>query len=211
MTLEELKILNEVDPQLVENLLLKINTTTKQTEIISDYKVGFPFHNWYDEANGKNFGDKIEDWLKSDVFSDLEEKTSEEHDALFNGKRIEIKVVRSARSPMGDGSHLKTRALVYDNKKPFKGVGSFLQVKPTTFDYMIAVILYKDAMALYLIESDDISSKTGKENKELGKIMLSKQHRGHSTEGSISGKEINKYLVGVYNTPDIKLKFSEMI
>lgn len=212
MNINQFNILNECNPQFIENLLNDLKLPDDQLNDISKYKLDFPFYEWFEESNGKNFGDKFESWMKSFLFTDLKERLSTGHDAIYQNQRIEIKVSRAIKSPQGDGTHIKSRAVKYDKNNPFKNVNNFLQVKPSSFDYMIAVILYKDAMALYVIKSNDISTYTGKENKEIDKLLLSKQHRNHKTEGQLNPcKQLNPFLYKVYDNLNVKLNFKDLI
>ena len=66
----------------------------------------------------------------------------------------------------------------------------FFQVKPSLYDKVLMVKEEKLASYWFIIKTSDISSKVGKENKEEGKILLSKQHEGNMTEGQL-GMDIN--------------------
>jgi hypothetical protein len=69
----------------------------------------------------------------------------------------------------------------YSSKHNF----SMLQVKPKEYEYILYNYLHLDHTDWFLIKTKDISSKPGKENKEEGKMPLSRQHRGHETEGQV--------------------------
>lgn len=113
----------------------------------------------------------------------------------------------------------------------------FYQVKPALYDKILCVKEEKLASYWFIIKTKDVSSKVGTINKEKDKILLSKQHEGHLTEGQIgidaatwkfvkgktdkitkSGKDmfsdkatfIGKYTPIIYDKEDLNLKDSDI-
>ena len=73
--------------------------------------------------------------------------------------------------------------------KQFDALGSspkLQQVKPTLYDNILVVAEYPNKSEWWVIKSDKISSKSGKENKEEDKLTLQRQHKDSEFEGQVS-------------------------
>ena len=73
-----------------------------------------------------------------------------------------------------------------DPKSTEKKGKKWQQVKPRCCDYFILFDVNGGEVDVYFIYPHQISSKSGKENKEDGKLMLQRQHRGNLHEGQVS-------------------------
>jgi len=84
-----------------------------------------------------------------------------------------------------------------------KGSFKFQQVKLKYYDYLICtyVLPKENKSKWYYLSTKNISSKLGKENKEVGKLTWQRQHRDHNDEGQITAtKEFYEHaiLIGEY-------------
>ncbi len=79
----------------------------------------------------------------------------------------------------------------FDNRVEFKyttGITQkkWQQVKPRCRDYFLFFEIENGKVDTYFLYPSQISSVAGKENKEEGKLMLQRQHRGNIHEGQVS-------------------------
>jgi hypothetical protein len=73
--------------------------------------------------------------------------------------------------------------------KQFDTTGSspkLQQVKPRLYNKILVAAEFPEKTEWWVITTDKISSVAGKENKELGKLTLQKQHKGNELEGQIT-------------------------
>lgn len=59
------------------------------------------------------------------------------------------------------------------------------QVKPELYDKILVCAEYENYAEWWVLRTSLISSKAGKENKETGKLTLTRQHKGNEYEGQI--------------------------
>lgn len=149
----------------------------------------FPNYDLFITGTGQSYGLKIQQRI-IDSFSDLSKNSnSSDYDAKSNsGERIEIKSIKATKGESSD--YIGARILNLTPETRLHIGGSFQQVKPTECDWFIFHILYGNAERLFLVPSKMFSTTPKKENKELGRILLSAQHRGHKTEGQANVGQI---------------------
>lgn len=91
--------------------------------------------------------------------------------------------------------------------KQFDALGSspkLQQVKPSLYDTILVVAEYPSKSEWWVIKSDKISTKSGKENKEEDKLTLQRQHKDSEFEGQVSFKEpFKKSATKIYETSNI--------
>ena len=80
---------------------------------------------------------------------------------------------------------------MFDNRVEFKYCTvkkgkKWQQVKPRCCDYFLLFDVNGGDVDAYFLYPHQISSKSCKENKEDGKLMLQRQHRGNLHEGQVS-------------------------
>ena len=88
------------------------------------------------------------------------------------------------------------------------------QVKPHLYDCILMCNETSENSYWFVVNTDKISSKVGKDNKEDGKLLLSKQHEGNMTEGQLlMDVHIKNFITG--KTSEIikknKDKFSDLV
>ena len=66
------------------------------------------------------------------------------------------------------------------------------QVKPHLYDKILVAAEYDDKTEWWVIKTNKISAKAGKEHKEDGKLTLTRHHKGNELEGQISFKNLFK-------------------
>lgn len=144
---------------------------------------------------GKVYGDVMQD-LIIDSFIDMKKHTNDtRYDAECGNLKIEIKSLRAINGKENKDSYISTRIFnIKDNPKTSMfSTSSFQQSKPSYCDWFVFHILYGDSERIFLIPSNMVSPKSGKQNKEQGKLLLSKQHGTSNIEGQINLSEILKY------------------
>ena len=177
----------------------------------------FPFYDNF--LKNTQAGEDIEVLLSEKIFSDLTRVTGENFDHMIKGtdKKVEVKSIRMMTNDDKDTKYPVQRAVSFFDKKKNKSLSntSFQQIKPAEFDYMIGILLYKDALSLYLVPNTAFhnrvlpkSIKKGLkgskllENKALyeeylsikdEKIVLSGQHKDNLEEGQIGFAQLEKY------------------
>jgi hypothetical protein len=60
------------------------------------------------------------------------------------------------------------------------------QVKPALYNKILVCAEFPDRAEWWLLNTDVISKKAGKEHKEDGKLTLTRQHKGNECEGQIT-------------------------
>jgi len=91
--------------------------------------------------------------------------------------------------------------------KQFDALGSspkLQQVKPALYDTILVVAEYTSKSEWWVIKSDKISTRSGKENKEENKLTLQRQHKDSEFEGQVSFAEpFKKSATKIYETNNI--------
>lgn len=180
-------------------------------------KSDFPFYDNF--LKNTQAGEDIEVLISEKIFSDLTRVTGENYDHTINGtnKKVEIKSIRMMFDDDKDTKYPAQRAISFFDKN----TGSisnitFQQIKPAEFDYMIGILLYKDALTLYLVPNFEFHERVlpkrtppatlkGQkliEEKALyeeylrikdEKIVLSRQHKDNLKEGQIGFAQLEKF------------------
>jgi len=169
----------------------------------------FPYLDLYNAST--NYGEMVEKFLVENVFSNLERVTSENFDqiTLYSRKKIETKSIRMMFK--GSETSYESRAFSildytagYSAKKNkyISGLSTttFQQVKPAEFESMIGVLVYKDGMDIFILNSNKVPNKV--KLKEEGKVYLTGQHKNNLEEGQISINDsvLNEsYCFSIYN------------
>lgn len=156
----------------------------------------FANYQYFEIETGKVFGDNME----SLIIKSFPSLTKWEGDTSFDaittdGKKIEIKSLRAEKKE-DDGEFkplLERIVSIKSNSLSGFSTSSFQQTKPGCCDWFIYHVLYGDGDRLFLIPSSMVSKHPGKNNKEDGKFLLSKQHRDHPDEGQVNLGEVKKY------------------
>ncbi len=144
---------------------------------------------------GKVYGDVMQD-LIIDSFTDMKKHIDDtKYDAECKNLKIEIKSLRAINGKETKESYISTRIFnIKDTPKTSMfSTSSFQQSKPSYCDWFVFHILYGDSDRIFIIPSKMVSSKSGKQNKEQGKLLLSKQHGTSNIEGQINLSEILKH------------------
>ena len=139
-----------------------------------------------------------------DMVNGVTRVTSENYDFLYDGKKGEIKSIRVMSSKDKDKYPVQ-RAMSIFEKQTCLSNTSFQQIKPSEFDSMVGVLVYKDGISIYNVPNTvfhpTVIKKTDKTKKafikqlnDAGKIVLSGQHKSNLTEGQIGFNELKKYL-----------------
>ncbi len=148
----------------------------------------FPNYNLFTTGTGQSYGLQIQQRI-IDSFHDLTKHTKgSDYDAVHLDQRIEIKSLKALKGASSD--YIGARIRNASSKTDEKLSGSFQQVKPAACEWFLFHILYGNAERLFLVPSKIFSATPKKENKEPGRILLSAQHRGHSTEGQANVGQI---------------------
>jgi hypothetical protein len=154
----------------------------------------------YSIIGGKQYGDKFEEFIIKEVFSDIDKKDDESHDGKCKGSKGEIKVSRISLSPK-NGEHYIDRSVTWDEWKsnPTSRCNTvkFQQIKPYCYDWIIGGITCKDRIRYYLFPTNIINPESGSERQRDGyEIKLQGQHRGSESEGQITYTEDwEKYFI----------------
>ena len=138
--------------------------------------------------SGKEFGDVAEAQI-IDSFDDIEKfGDGTIYDANFKEDksiRIEIKSAKMLRKTTESRS-LKGRIMSITEENKHRTSAKFEQVKPYACDWFIFHMVFGDGDMAYAVPSFMISEKSGADNKEENKFLLSTQHRGNEREGQVS-------------------------
>lgn len=148
----------------------------------------FPNYNLFITGTGQSYGLQIQQRI-IDSFHDLSKHTKgSDYDAVHLDQRIEIKSLKALKGSSSNyiGARIRNATSRLDERIS----GSFQQVKPAACEWFLFHILYGNAERLFLVPSKIFSASPKKENKEPGRILLSAQHRGHSTEGQANVGQI---------------------
>jgi hypothetical protein len=160
-----------------------------------------------------NSGEEIEKMLSKTIFHGLYRVTNESHDhkTLISEKNGETKLIRMMVK--GEGTYEKRAISILDKNRGYNPITkkyggkisttTFQQIKPTKFDFIVCVLLYKDGMDIFILPSNKISNKV--KIKEDGLAYLSGQHEGNHEEGQLSynDKVLSKhYVFSIYNDGD---------
>lgn len=151
--------------------------------------IAFPNYDLFITGTGQSYGLKIEKRI-IESFRDISKNTAgSDFDAKSGfGEKIEIKSIKATK---GDSNkYIGERILSLTPKTRLNIGGSFQQVKPTKCEWFIFHILYGDAERIFLVPSKMFSLTPKKENKEMGRLLLSGQHRDHKTEGQANVGQI---------------------
>ncbi|MBQ8294100.1 MAG: hypothetical protein IJX89_01815 [Alphaproteobacteria bacterium] len=174
---------------------------------ISDHKVrigaNFPNVALFTIPTGKVYGDVMQDII-IDSFLDVKKHIDDtKYDADCGCLRLEIKSLRAINGKENKESYIVTRIfnIEDDPKTSMFSTSSFQQSKPSFCDWFVFHILYGNADRLFLIPSRMVSRNSGKNNKEPGKMLLSKQHGTSPIEGQINLCEVLKYK-NVFEIPN---------
>lgn len=177
----------------------------------------FPYIDLFSAST--NYGEMVEKILVDTLFTNLIRVTAENFDQItkISNKKIETKSIRMMLK--GSDTSYESRAISikdvgvgFNTKLNKYGGGlsttTFQQVKPGEFDSMIGVLVYKDGMDVFILNSDKIPNSV--KLKEDGKVYLSGQHKGNLSEGqiNISDPILNEnYLFSIYNNGSNTLLF----
>jgi len=117
----------------------------------------YPNFDFFTIATGKDYGDKIESYIKKSFNLEDPENSSYDGIGIHNGKKckIEIKSIRAVKKPV-DGKFLVERIMTKSDKKGFS-TSSFQQSKPKCCDYFIFHILYGNSERLFVVPSNDFT------------------------------------------------------
>lgn len=92
--------------------------------------------------------------------------------------------------------------------KQFDAMGSspkLQQVKPALYNKILVAAEFPNHTEWWLLKSEKISSKAGKEHKEQGKLTLQRQHKGNELEGQITfNHQFKKQAVKILETGPVK-------
>lgn len=181
--------MNQLEYMLAEikgNGRLSQDALTLFEQIIADHlqrmQKRFPNYALFTTGTGQSYGLMMEKRIIAS-FSDLTPSRTESYDACCGNLRVEIKSIKCTK---GDSkAYIGSRIvnLEADTTAGTFGTGSFQQVKPAECNWFLFHLLYGNAERLFLIPSKMFSATPGKENQEPGKLLLSRQHRDHPTEG----------------------------
>jgi len=98
--------------------------------------------------------------------------------------------------------------------KQFNALGSspkLQQVKPHLYDKILVAAEFENKTEWWLLLTKNISSNAGKENKENGKLVLQRQHKGNLLEGQITfTKEFKKQSTLLTTTGPINYKETDL-
>jgi len=189
----------------LETLIHTINKL-RHTKLLS---TTFPYLDLFSAST--NYGEMVEKILVDTVFENLERVTSENFDQITTEtkRRIETKAIRMMLR--GSETSYESRAISilnnnsgYSNNKN-KYIGglsttTFQQVKPAEFELLIGVLVYKDGMDIFILNSNKIPNKV--KSVEAGKVYLTGQHKNNLEEGQISINDTvlnDNYVFSIYN------------
>ena len=89
----------------------------------------------------------------------------------------------------GDGYYFDSDKI---ELKQFDAEGSspkLQQVKPALYNKILVAAEFPETTEWWIVKSDQISRRAGKEHKENGKLTLQRQHKGNEYEGQITFTE----------------------
>lgn len=188
----------------------------------------FPFYESF--LKNTQAGEDIEVMLSDKILSGLQRVTGDNYDHVIVGteNRVEVKSIRMMSGDEKDTKYPAQRAIsFFDKRRVTLSNSTFQQIKPAEFEYMIGILLYKDALSLYLVPSSafhgTVLPKNRKSMKGLkgqallekqaqyeeylrikdDKIVLSGQHKDNLEEGQIGFAQLEKYLkLSIYPKED---------
>lgn len=153
---------------------------------------------------GKVYGDAMEARIIASFPALTKWTRDTSFDAIAGGTcRVEIKSLRGVRKiekgTNGNEIFIPLIERIYSKAQGIQAskfaTSSFQQTKPSCCDWFLYHIIYGDGDRLFLIPSKMISRHPGKERKEVGKFLLSKQHRAHPDEGQVNLCDVKKYAL----------------
>jgi hypothetical protein len=162
-----------------------------------DQQKKYSYHNWFN--NSTDFGDTVvEPYLNEKL--GMTRSNSNEFDSYFSIKdrklKIEIKAFRCTKKKTNTNCSLFDRAMTLqewkNEKASYKNSGSFQQIKPRLFDFLLGAVVSKDDIEIILVPSSLFCFKSN----ITSPIVLSSQHRGNAEEGQISYKKLESFSIG---------------
>lgn len=162
-----------------------------------DHQKKYKYHDWF--KNSTDFGDAcVEPFLNKKL--GMTKANSTEFDSYFHIKdkiiKIEIKAFRCTKKKTKTNCSLFDRAMTLEEwkneKASCKNSGSFQQIKPRLFDFLLGAAVSKDEIEIILVPSSLFCFKSN----ITSPIVLSSQHRGNAEEGQISYKKLESFSIG---------------
>lgn len=149
----------------------------------------FPNYDLFITGTGQSYGLKIEKRI-IESFKDLTKLSKgSDYDAKTSlGEKVEIKSIKAISGAATD--YIGARIVNLSKETESRVGSSFQQVKPSSCDWFIFHILYGNAERIFIVPSKVFSAAPGRANREAGRILLSGQHRGHTTEGQVNSGQI---------------------
>lgn len=174
---------------------------TKEKELLTQ----FPFFDLF--VLNTNIGEEFEKFIEAYVFNDFHRVTNEDYDGKVYQKKVEVKIIRmvTKKEIKNEENYnvlsevdIPSRAKSFFEKDKTKNLQNrtFQQVKPASFDYMIGLAIFRDAIEVFIIPSQDIAPKVKMDKASIsnqGKIYLTGQHKGNEEEGQINYSDLEKY------------------
>ena len=183
----------------------------------------FPNVSLFTIPTGKVYGDVMQDLIIASFVDVRKHVADTKYDAECGSLKLEIKSLRAINGKENKDSYIITRIFNIEDKPKTSmfSTSSFQQSKPSFCDWFVFHILYGNADRLFLIPANIVSAKSGKNNKESGKLLLSKQHGTSPIEGQINLSEVLKYKEyfeienyehsGRYNFLDLKKQIEKKL
>jgi len=197
-------VFKNTDSHIYPSAILKKYEKELQEEVLKYCKdTNFYTYDHFKIIGGKPYGDDFEEFIKEEVFSDIDEKDDESHDGKCKSSRGEIKVTRISLKP--NGEDYIDRSITWDewnsNSKSKYNPVKWQQVKPSCYDWMIFAIVCRDRIRYYLIPTNLVNPLAGKENYNSNyEIQMLNMHRHEDSktrkEGQITYKKnLEKYFI----------------
>jgi len=164
-------------------LNLELLSKKQYDDVLKNYQFAYDV-----EMSGKERSELTEKRIRTIMSIDRPKTT--EYDLFFEQTRFELKQAEGYMSSP-----------------------KFQQVKPSFYPYIICLLNYKDKSVWYLLETKNISKKSGAANVEKGKLPLQKQHAKSIDEGQITltkrfydfAIELGEYEPIIYHKDDLNL------
>jgi hypothetical protein len=188
----------------LDKMILEL-TTIKDNKLKAE---DFPYLGIFKKST--NAGEEGEELLSNEIFEDLVRVRNKSYDHETTKKKyaIETKLIRMMIK--GDDEYYERAISIKDVYKGYKlktkkyggkiSTSTFQQIKPKEFEYLLAVVLFKDGMDIFILPSNLISKNVKK--RESNMAYLSGQHKGNDNEGQLNYNDevLNShYLLSIYN------------
>lgn len=94
----------------------------------------------------------------------------------------------------------------------------FQQIKPRLYPYIVCLLNGKERSRWYIMRTENISKLAGKENQEVGRLPMHRQHKDNDQEGQFPpnkkffelAEEIGEFSPLVYHEENLNISDNEL-